>query len=175
MEFLIFSDSHGRTEGMELALERQIRRPDGILFLGDGLRDMTRLDFDGGILYDVAGNCDWFSGLCGGDSAPTERILSLEGHTLLMTHGHLYGVKGGQGALLSHAVEVGADLVLYGHTHIPHASCIPAGTQVGNTVLQHPIHFFNPGSIGSDSDGKGLSFGTLTLRGTTVLFSHGRI
>ena len=97
MEFLIFSDSHGRTEGMELALKRQIKHPDGIFFLGDGVRDAERLDIGNALLYDVTGNCDWFSCFCGEGNAPMERSFEMEGHRILMTHGHLFGVKGGVG------------------------------------------------------------------------------
>ena len=175
MEFLIFSDSHGRTDGMELALSRQLRRPDGVFFLGDGLRDLERLDLGGNLLYDVTGNCDWFSCFCGEGNVPMERVISLEGHKILMTHGHLFGVKGGYGGLLAHAVEVGADIVLSGHTHVPHQEVLPAGEFVGNTALERPLYLFNPGSIGQNADGAGFSFGTLLLRGDTVLFSHGRI
>ena len=175
MELLIFSDSHGRTDGMELALQRQRSVPDGVVFLGDGLRDIGRLELGRSILYDVTGNCDWFSCFCNEGNAPTERIFSAEGHTVFMTHGHLYGVKGGYGALLAHAAKVGADIVLSGHTHQPHEEYIPAGTVLGEVCTERPIYLFNPGSIGQDVDGKGISFGTLILRGDTVLFSHGRI
>ena len=175
MEFLIFSDSHGRTEGMELALKRQIKHPDGIFFLGDGVRDAERLDIGNALLYDVTGNCDWFSCFCGEGNAPMERSFEMEGHRILMTHGHLFGVKGGVGGLLGHAVEVGADIVLFGHTHLPHLEVLPAGTMVGNMALERPLYLFNPGSVGQNADGLGLSFGTLTLRGELVLFSHGRI
>ena len=43
MEILIFSDSHGRVEGMQRALDRQPKRPDLILHLGDGAGDLEYL------------------------------------------------------------------------------------------------------------------------------------
>lgn len=164
MELLIFSDSHGQSDGMLRALDAQLRRPSGICFLGDGLRDLDALG-DAIPVYAVRGNCDW-------DSAsavyPTEQVLCFEGHTLLLTHGHTYGVKGGVGALIVQAAEIGADIVLYGHTHSPALELIPAGTQIGNRVLERPMYVFNPGSVGYDR-----SFGALLLRGDTVLLSHG--
>ncbi|MBQ9131912.1 MAG: YfcE family phosphodiesterase [Clostridia bacterium] len=175
MDLLIFSDSHGRTEGMELALRRQLRVPDAVLFLGDGLRDIGSMELGRSDLYEVTGNCDWFSCFCQEGNSPTERVISMEGHQILMTHGHLFGVKGGYGALLSHALEVGADIVISGHTHVPYLEILPAGSPVGDVILDRATYLFNPGSIGHDVDGKGLSFGTLTLRGDTVLFGHGRI
>ena len=97
MELIIFSDSHGRCDGMLQALERQVRPPQAICFLGDGLRDVESLSANRSMLYTVRGNCDW--GMH--SDAPTERTVTLEGHRLLLTHGHLYGVKGGLGALIA--------------------------------------------------------------------------
>ncbi|MBQ9784144.1 MAG: YfcE family phosphodiesterase [Clostridia bacterium] len=166
MELLIFSDAHGRTDGMTWALNAQVRRPHGICFLGDGLGALDALG-DAIPVYAVRGNCDWDAASA---TYPTELLLSMEGHTLLLTHGHLYGVKGGMGALIAHAAEVHADVVLFGHTHAAHEETIPAGTQIGNRMLESPMYLFNPGSIGYDH-----SFGALLLRGDTVLFSHGSV
>ena len=44
MNILVISDSHGRRERIEEAVERQIKKPDAIIFLGDGLRDITRAE-----------------------------------------------------------------------------------------------------------------------------------
>ncbi len=167
MELLIVSDSHGRVENMSAALERQIKCPDAILFLGDGARDLVRLFVCGTPLWAVHGNCDWSSS----DYADkTERLLYLEGHTLLLTHGHEWGVKGGLGALIAHAADLGADIVLFGHTHTPTLQTVAAGERIGKTTLSRPMYLFNPGSIGYEG-----SFGTLTLKGDSVLFGHGQI
>ncbi len=172
MELLIFSDSHGRAENLLAAEARQIKRPDAILFLGDGARDLSHLSIHDIPVWAVRGNCDWSSS----DLADkTERLLHLEGHTLLMTHGHEWGVKGGLGALIAHAADVGADIVLFGHTHKPTLQTIAAGEQIGKTVLSRPLYLFNPGSIGFNEDGEGYSFGTLAIKGETVLFGHGRL
>lgn len=166
MELLIFSDSHGRTEGMHWAIEHQVRRPDAVCFLGDGIRDAESLEYTVPRWYTVRGNCDW--GILG--AAYTEDlVISLEGHRILLTHGHAYGVKEGCGRLLSHAVEIGADIVLYGHTHEPMNVTVPAGTCVEGVTVPRTTYLFNPGSIG----GYERSFGTLYLRGDRVLLSHG--
>lgn len=165
MELLIFSDSHGCFEAMKEALARQVRRPDGVLFLGDGLRDAEMLESDIP-WYTVKGNCDWFGG-----ERPDEIVMAMGGHTLLLTHGHRYGVKSGLGALLKHAAEVGADVVMYGHTHKPDLQVVNAGESVGNKILEKPIYLFNPGSIGDREH----SFGTLSLSSKLVFFSHGAV
>lgn len=165
MELLIVSDSHGRVENIQTAIERQVKTPDAILFLGDGARDLDRLWVCDIPIWAVRGNCDWSSS----DYADkTERLLYLEGHTLLLTHGHEWGVKGGLGALTLHAAEEGADIVLFGHTHTPTLQTVAAGERIGKTTLSRPMHLFNPGSIGYEG-----SFGTLTLKGETVLFGDG--
>ena len=172
MELLIFSDSHGNADGIRQAIARQPRRPDAVCFLGDGLREVERLELSNTLLYAVRGNCDWSHS----DQTPwTERTLYFEGHTILLTHGHLHGVKAGLGGLVSYAASVGADVVLFGHTHRPTERVLPAGTQVGERILERPMYLFNPGSVGYDEDGEGRSFGTLTLQGDAVLFAHGRL
>lgn len=172
MELLIFSDSHGRAENIQVALERQVKAPDAVLFLGDGARDLDRIFLCDVPLWAVRGNCDWSSS----DFADrTERLLYLEGHTILLCHGHEWGVKGSLGALIAHAADVGADIVLFGHTHKPTLETVAAGENVGKTTLSRPMYLFNPGSIGYNEDGKGYSFGTLTLRADTVLFGNGRL
>lgn len=167
MELLIFSDSHGKNDGMQVAIDRQIGRIDAIAFLGDGLRDADRLWTGGATLFSVTGNCDWFADA----SVNAELTVQFEGHRLLLTHGHLYGVKSGMGALILRAVELDADIVLFGHTHCPHNEVIPAGTVVGGKPLLRPMYLFNPGSIGSSD----ASFGTLSLQKDVVLLSHGTI
>ena len=172
MELLIFSDSHGKVENMSFAIERQIKAPDAILFLGDGARDLDRLFLCDTPLWAVRGNCDWASSEY---ADKTERLLHFEGHTILMVHGHEWGVKGGLGALIAHAAEVGADIVLFGHTHKPTLVTLAVGEAVGKTTRTRPMYLFNPGSIGYNEDGEGYSFGTLTIKGETVLLAHGRL
>lgn len=170
MEFLIFSDSHGRSDSLSHAFQRQIKAPDAVCFLGDGLRDLSAGDFYGSMLYAVQGNCDWTPRLADGAFVNDELLLQLEGHRILLCHGHRYQVKSGMGALLMQAVRMDADAVLFGHTHTPLLCRMDVGECVCGTRLAHPITLFNPGSIGH-----GGSFGTLSLSGNTLLFSHGKI
>ena len=45
MEYLVLSDSHGRADLVDRAIELQLRKPDAVLFLGDGLRDLRVLEY----------------------------------------------------------------------------------------------------------------------------------
>ena len=155
---------------MQAVYRRQVRVPDAVLFLGDGLRDLDAGDFPASTLFAVQGNCDMTPRMADGGTVSDELLLSFEGHRLLLSHGHRYHVKSGVGAILSRAVRAGADLVLFGHTHMPICKRIPEGTVVGGVEISHPIYLFNPGSIG-----QGGSFGTLSLCGEQVLFSHGNV
>ena len=167
MEILIFSDSHGRANGMQEAIARQVHRVDAVFFLGDGLRDVDSLELGNTPLYAVRGNCDWFSM----SSAPDELLVPLGEHKIFATHGHLFNTKSGYGTLLAHAAKEGADIVLTGHTHMPHNEMLPAGTVIGGKPQTKPIYLFNPGSIHSAN----ATFGTLTIRDGIVLLSHGRL
>ena len=165
MEFLIFSDSHGRVDAMREVIARQIRAPHAILFAGDGVRDTEQI---GGDVHwsAVSGNCDFFC-----RDYPETLLLPMGGHRVLLTHGHRFGVKEGLERLMRYATVADADVVIYGHTHLPHLQVLESGTVLGERTLERPMYLFNPGSIGMGSH----SFGTLTLRPDLVFFAHGEL
>ena len=171
---LILSDSHGHIRNLRTALDRQLRTPDMILFLGDGLRDLGCL----GVaekrisLLAVKGNCDSFSYPEPDD--PEERLLTLGSIRILMMHGHTHHVKGGWLPAAAHAARQGADILLFGHTHQPLEEHLSIGTVLGGVPLQKPLTIFNPGTVGGGW-GNDASFGTLTVRGDSFLLGHGRI
>ena len=171
MDILVVSDSHGRTSRILEAFERQIKKPDAIVFLGDGLRDVAYCDFGDVPLFAVCGNCDLYSSF-GGVRGEDEILITLGGKRIMMTHGHEYGVKNGLGRLVMAALRKGADVVLFGHTHSPVEICLPAGETDFGINLEKPMYLMNPGSVG----GYDASWGLLTIdnRGS-VLLSHGSI
>ncbi len=167
MNFLVLSDSHGRTSKILEALSRQVQRPDAVLFLGDGLRDLAYAELDLPI-YAVAGNCDSFTAFAG-LQAEEELCFSFEGKRIMMTHGDAYGVKSGLARLIMAAKRKDADIVLFGHTHIAFEKYIPVGDTGYGITLEKPMYLFNPGSIG----GYESSFGNLTVTEKGILMSHG--
>lgn len=108
MKILVFSDSHGMVGFMQRIAEKE--KPDMILHLGD-----MESDCDGAFadlrVVKVRGNCDFHS------FEEKERFLDFGSSKIWMTHGHLYGVKSGLASLLKHGEELGANVILYGHTH----------------------------------------------------------
>ena len=166
---LILSDSHGHTRNLREALARQLRAPDIILFLGDGLRDLGCLGLNEKkiSLLAVKGNCDSFSYPEPDD--PDERLLKLGNTRILMMHGHTHGVKGGMERACAFAAQMGADVLLYGHTHRAHQQWLEAGEQFGAQVLQKPLLVCNPGSLFEGS------FGTLHVGNDGILFGFGKL
>ncbi len=131
MYILVISDSHGRVSEIEKAIEQN---PDAkhIFFLGDCVRDVEDLVciYTDRIFHIAAGNCDGFS------EYPTVELTHLYGKKILFCHGHTFSVKYGKERLYNAAESSGADLVLFGHTHIP------------LTEYADGRYFVNPGSIG---------------------------
>lgn len=114
MKALVFSDSHGRVRPMVDALE--LYRPDAVFHLGDVVRDGDSLQTHCSHIpfYQVPGNCDHnLTGLA------EEQLARLEGKTILYLHGHTQRVKLGVGAAVKKAQQLGADILLFGHTHRP--------------------------------------------------------
>jgi putative phosphoesterase len=169
MNILVISDSHGRRERIEEALARQIKKPDAIIFLGDGLRDITSAEIGDIPVYAVSGNCDMGGMFC--DNAPTEQCLILGEKKIFFTHGHRYGVKSTLSPLISEAAERGARILLFGHTHAPFERILTKDNEYG-IKIEEPIYIMNPGSIGEYP----YSFGSITVsQGGEILLSHGRL
>lgn len=111
MRILVISDTHGN---YPLAFKacNQAEPFAALIHLGDGGVDAALLEDALGIkVVHVTGNCD-----CG-SASPRELLWEYEGKKLLLVHGDAYGVKNGLGRLEKRASEVGADAVLFGHTH----------------------------------------------------------
>ena len=168
MDLLIFSDSHGNADAMQRVIDRSVSRPDAIFFLGDGLRDLAWLDTRGAPLYAVRGNCDFFSA----EDIPTELDIRLGGLRIFAAHGHLYSVKSGAQAMAAHAARLGADLMLFGHTHEAMTQTFPAGDKCGGVTLGAPLCIINPGSVGISY---GATFATVTVRSGQLIASIGEV
>lgn len=129
MKLFVISDTH---DNIMLALKAHSlsEQTEIIIHLGDGLSDADLIrEFLNANVISVAGNCDL------GSSAPRELLWECEGKRVLLTHGDAYGVKAGLGKLKRRALEVRADLVLFGHSHL--------ATQ----ELYSGILFLNPGTM----------------------------
>lgn len=168
MKCLCFSDSHGSSYYLNKVISMH---PDAevVFFLGDGLADIERVaQLHPEICFlPVRGNCDTSFTFRDSIVKKTESV-NLEGIRITYTHGDLYGAKYGMGGLLKLAEETDSQLVLFGHTHIPHESY--QQTEKGGGV-----YLFNPGSIGMGGFSAEASFGVIMIDERGILLSHGTI
>ena len=164
---LVFSDSHGNASLMKQALEANPGAD--IIHLGDGVDDMSFLNLEGRQVYSVWGNFEGWMYPAPSQKDVYEKIIEISGTRILMMHGHLRSVKSGTYAATLAALEAEADLLLYGHTHVPTDVYLPSGSSVGGTVLEKPLRIMNPGTVGK---GYSLSYGVLTFRDGVLLTSH---
>ena len=132
MKFLVFSDSHNYTNGLDLAIEKH---PDirHILHCGDVSADVEYLEMVYGkthAIADVLGNNDF------GGRTPLSRIIPIEGHKIFLAHGHKFHVKQSLEPIKYHAIKSGCDICIFGHTH----------EQL--FLQEESFTLLNPGSIG---------------------------
>ena len=166
MEILVVSDTHGRASRLSEILERT--NADTLLFLGDGLRDLSVVPASVAV-YAVRGNCDFM-----GFDTPDARIEIFDTCRVFMTHGHRYGVKSSLSAAIRAAAERSADVLLYGHTHVPLEKSLPAGYTVDGVTLQKPLLVLCPGSLGDPRDGS-PTFGRLMIGKSGILTGLGKL
>ena len=102
-----------------------------------------------------------------GEEIPFYQLINVGGYKVLITHGHLFSVKHTRVEICQEASRLGADIVLFGHTHAPSLEYIEKGTIYG---VERDLTLFNPGAL-SAYDG---SFGNLSLSDNGFLLSHGR-
>lgn len=126
---VIISDTHNMGMGnMPSRVLNAMDEADYILHLGDGESDILALKRSyGGKVIAVRGNND--------ASGEKERVVTIEGVKMLLTHGDLYNVRTRLEKLLARAKEEGVDYVLFGHTHRALV------TEEGG------VTFINPGSL----------------------------
>ena len=173
-DILIVSDTHGKSTRLaELIEYRQKLLLEGevlnLIFLGDGLNDLFSCEkYNNIISHIVRGNCDTgvrFTPF--GEEIPFYRLITVGNYRVFLTHGNLFNVKYDREELCRAAADMGADIVLFGHTHVPTLEYIKKGSVRG---VNKDLVLFNPGSLG-DYEG---SFGNLSLSDNGFLLSHGK-
>ena len=148
MRIAVVSDSHRNLYMLDKALT-DAGNVDSIIHLGDGVRDLIKVNekFKLPVEY-VYGNNDF------GISPVYEKVIIKNGIRILMTHGHRYNLYYGVEDLYSKALEVEAQVVLYGHTHIQNVE------RIGDILL------LNPGSVSLPRDAKpGFAILTINIKG----------
>lgn len=114
MKILIMSDSHSTLRYMRKCLD--YFKPQHVVHLGDLFEDAQALQEENPHIrfHMVPGNCDAYHIR---NREPSVLCYTIDGVSLLMTHGHLHGVKSDLCRLLQEARERNVQGVLFGHTH----------------------------------------------------------
>jgi putative phosphoesterase len=160
MRIAVFADTHGNKNAIRETIINSAF--DGIIHLGDGVRDGYALSEEFGItFYGVAGNEDY------GVHFPEKYLLMIYSWSLLLIHGHQWDINSYHpeemweehfSDMARMARNENARVLLFGHTHEP--------------LLEERggILFCNPGNqyIGSN---KPLTFAIMDVAGDALLMS----
>ena len=135
MKILIVSDTHGRLGNVEMVLEK-VKPIDMMIHCGDIERDEEYLRMIAGCpVYMVSGNNDW------GLDLDRELMIQIGKYRVMVTHGHHYSVYYDLNALAQVAKDKGADVVMFGHTHVPAIERIDGITLVNPGSLTLPRQY----------------------------------
>lgn len=132
IRIIVFSDTHKCIEPCIQAVNN-IKDIDMIIHAGDHWSDARELEdiFKNIPVKYVRGNCDF-------SLAPLEELIEIGNRKIFVTHGHMYNVKQEHDryeTIKKRGLELGADVVVFGHTHIPF------NQNFGNITI------INPGSV----------------------------
>lgn len=151
MRVIVVSDTHQDLSSL-MELVKRHQSADLFIHLGDGLAELQEVqqEFPDMRFLSVSGNCDRLA------NSSLAGCLSLDQAKIFYTHGHMYDVKYSLDKLFYAAMEMQANVVLFGHTHIPLAD------------YKHSMHIMNPGSLGMP---RGLkpSYGILDITGAGIV------
>lgn len=135
MRMIVLSDSHKDKDGLKKIIAEHRNDAKLFVYLGDGLEA-----FEDIIMFDtkiksvkVKGNCDSDS------NAGAYELFDFAGKKIFASHGDLYCVEENLSRIKKVALEKGADICLYGHTHIQHCE------EDGNLLVINPGALVNAG------------------------------
>ena len=128
---LVISDTHGRNSSLLKDLLIKEAPFDMLIHCGDVESDIFSYTGSNSsyAVYAVDGNCDY-------NRYPKELLIEAAGHRIFVTHGHNYNVRYSNDKLYAAARARQADVVLFGHTHVPEVE------------EKNGIFLMNPGSLG---------------------------
>lgn len=150
MKVLVISDTHGNIENAKRVLNQVIPADvETVLHCGDYMSDARLLEkfYPQVAIYGVYGNCDV------GFGGAYSEVVTLEGVSIYMSHGHRYGVKWGEyDEVAIDAIAHEATVAICGHSHQAYLE------------KKQGVLIMNPGSLTLPRDSKYPSYGILELK-----------
>jgi hypothetical protein len=151
-KLLVISDTHGCVSALGVILNwaKEHTPPNDTIccavFLGDGLSDLHHT-------VNVSGFCSEWKYICGNNdydhSTPGSAVFDFEGHRFYICHGHRHNIYSGTHALVNSARSNDANVVLFGHAHVPYC-------KIADGIL-----LVNPGSAGRPRSRVGSTFAVI--------------
>lgn len=152
MKILIVSDSHGRNNHLENVINK-VSPIDLLIHLGDlgGSEDYIEAIAPCKVEM-IAGNNDFFSDL------DYEKIIKVGNYKIFLTHGHRYDVYCGIDRLKEKAIQHGASIVMFGHTHCPLIDVSSSIWAINPGSISYPRQVGGkPSYVIMDIDSKGIA------------------
>ncbi|MCC5910164.1 MAG: metallophosphoesterase [Clostridiaceae bacterium] len=151
MKVAILGDSHGQRCNIDIAMKQIEGKVDVVIHTGDIYADIEYMRNTYNIkIIGVKGNCDFH------EDAADKLLEVIDGKRFFVTHGHKYNVKNNLNNIFYKGKEVNADIIVFGHSHIPYYS------KEENVVL------LNPGSISLPRGGSKKGYGVVTIQKDVV-------
>ena len=115
MKIIAVSDTHGSFRAMEKVLKLH-KNADIVVHCGDSQSDIEEIKekYPDHTYVAVKGNCDFYN------FYNEIEEFDAEGVHFMATHGHRLDVKWSMDVLINAAKERGAQVAIFGHTHIPY-------------------------------------------------------
>lgn len=158
MRIGLVSDTHRFTAAMDKAIP-YLKYCDLIVHAGDNIDDSYYLEAVTDVpVVAVKGNCDFYS-----DPGKDEETFMAEDKKVLVCHGHNYGIKYSLDELQKRAEDKEADIVIFGHSHVPYYK------------EKDGIIFINPGSTSLPRGGSSKGIGILDVENGEITYERLKI
>ena len=155
MKILVISDTHGDISKVCRVIDSLKDEITTIIHCGDIICDIELLKrlYTDITFYYVKGNNDYVQKPL---NALNEQNIVLSGKRFFIAHGHTYGVNNGLERLYYKALELSADICIFGHTHMQFY-------QEHNNIM-----LLNPGSISRPRGGNKHSYAIINIEDNNI-------
>ncbi|MCT4585503.1 MAG: metallophosphoesterase [Peptostreptococcaceae bacterium] len=155
MKIGVLGDSHRNKKAIDMTIKKlKSEDVDLILHTGDNFRDSIYINEAYNLdIIAVKGNCDF-------ENVEEDLVFDIKGKKIFLTHGHKYLVKYGVKELFEKAKYLNCDIVVFGHSHIPHLEKV------------EDIYILNPGSVSLPRGGSQKSFAIIEILDSKINIEH---